>query len=143
MTSSSNSKHPDEDFPTIQNYQHNKSPVDLNNDPHVWTQNFPRYRDVFSFTVEFGSSESDNSVNFPVKNCTLFAALRFLDPSLSVTIKYITINHPGELPMGTKYTENFEVITDKKSRYPYFFVHHEIYSKIKLTALKFGDHNIV
>ena len=36
--------------------------------------------------------------------------------------------------MGTSYTENFDVIVDN---------HHEILSKIKLTALKFGDHNIM
>ena len=96
---------------------------------HATEIKFINDRYVFSITVEFGSSGSDNSVNFPVKNRTLFAALKFLDPSLSVTIKDITINYPGELPMGTKYTENVEVITDKKSRYPYFFVHHEIYSK--------------
>ena len=45
--------------------------------------------------------------------------------------------------MGTSYTENFDVIVDKKPRYPRFFVHHDIHSKLKLTALKFGDHNIM
>ena len=104
MTSPSNSKLPDEDFPTIKNYQHNKSPVYLNNDPlHTYAPKialaaeikFINDRYVFSINVEFGSSESDNSVNFPVKNRTLFAALKFLDPSLSVAIKDIIINHLG------------------------------------------------
>ena len=45
--------------------------------------------------------------------------------------------------MSTAYTENVDVIVDKKPRYPRFFVHHDIHSKIKLTALKFGDHNIM
>ena len=55
----------------------------------------------------------------------------------------IVINHPGKFPMGTAYTKNFNVITDKKPPYPRVFVHHDIHSKIKVTALKFGDHNIM
>ena len=38
---------------------------------------------------------------------------------------------------------NFDVIVAKKPRYPRSFVHHDIYSKIKLNALKFRDHNIM
>ena len=45
--------------------------------------------------------------------------------------------------METSYTENFDVIVDRKPRYSYFFVNHEINSKIKLTALKFGNHNLM
>ena len=45
--------------------------------------------------------------------------------------------------MGNSYTENFDVIVDNKPCYPRFFVHHDIHSKLKLTALKFGDHNIM
>ena len=45
--------------------------------------------------------------------------------------------------METSYTENFDVIVDKKPCYPRFFVHHEIHSKIKLTVLNFGDYNIM
>ena len=45
--------------------------------------------------------------------------------------------------MDTAYTENFDVIVDKKPHHPRFFVHPDIHSKIKLTALKFGDHNIM
>ena len=78
-----------------------------------------------------------------MKYCKLFAALKLLDPSLSITINDTAINHPGELPISTAYTETFNVITDKKPRYPRFFVHHDIHSKIKLTALKFGYHNIM
>ena len=63
----------------------------------------------------------------------MFAALKLLDPLLPITINDTTINHPGESPMGTTYTEPFEVITGKKPCYPRFFVYHEIHSKIKLT----------
>ena len=45
--------------------------------------------------------------------------------------------------MGTAYTENFDVIVNKNPRYPHFFVHHNIHSKIKLIALKFGNYNIM
>ena len=45
--------------------------------------------------------------------------------------------------MDTAYTEVFEVITNKKPRYPRFLVHHDIHSKIKVRALKFEDHNII
>ena len=100
-------------------------------------------RYVTLVTVEFGSSEPDNSVNLPIKHRKLFAVLKLLDPSLSITINDTTFNHPGEFPMGIAYTENFDVIVDKKPRYPHFFVQHDIHSKIKPIALKFGDHNIM
>ena len=45
--------------------------------------------------------------------------------------------------MSTSYTKHFDVIVDKKPHYPRFFVNHDIHSKIKLTALKFDDHNIM
>ena len=100
-------------------------------------------RYVTPATVELGSSESDNSVTLPTKHRKLFVALIIFDPSLCITINDSTFNHPGEFPMGTAYTENFDVIVDKKPCYPQFFVHHDIHSKIKFTALKFGDHNIM
>ena len=93
--------------------------------------------------MEFGSSESDNSINLPVKQRKLFAAHKFLDPSLSITFNDTTINHPEEFPMVTTYIEHFDVLTDKKPRYLRLFVHHNIHSKIKRTGLKFGDHNII
>ena len=98
---------------------------------------------VIPVTVQFGSSESDNSVKLPVKHRKLFAALKLLDSSLFITINDTAFNHPGEFSMGTAYTEHFDVIVDKKPRYPRFFVHNDIHSKIKLTALKFGDHSIM
>ena len=52
-------------------------------------------RYIIPVTVEFGSSESDNSVNLPVKHRKLFAALKLLDPSLSITINNKAFSHPG------------------------------------------------
>ena len=119
------------------------SPIYERRIAHATEIKFINNRYVTPVTVELGSSDSENSVNLPVKYRKLFLVLKILDPSLSITINDTTFNHPGEFSMGTSYTENVEVIVDKKPRYPRFFVHHEINSKIKLTALKFGDHNIM
>ena len=67
------------------------------------------------------------------------------------TSRFITIHHnyrhyhqsPKRFPNGTVSTETFDFITNKKLRYSRFFVYHEIHSKIKFTALKFGNHNII
>ena len=74
---------------------------------------FINNRYVTPVTIEFGSSILDNSVNLPVKHHKLFATRKLLDPFISITINHITINHPGEFPMGTTYIEKFKVITDK------------------------------
>ena len=150
MTSPSNSKKPDESPPAVQNDKSNTT--DSTNDPsttyerhivHAAEIKFINDRYITPVTVEFGSTESDISVNLPVNHRKLFAALKLLDPSLSITINDTTFNHPEKFPMGTAYTENCDVIVDKKPRYPHFLVHHDIHSKIKLSTLKFGDHNIM
>ena len=110
---------------------------------HAAEIKFINDRYITSVTVEFGSSKSDNSVNFSVKHRKLFTVLTLLDPSLSITINDTTFNHPGEFSTGITYTEFFDVIVDKKLRYLCFFVHHDIHSKIKLTTLKFDNHNIM
>ena len=45
--------------------------------------------------------------------------------------------------MGTEYTEYFDVITDKKIKFPQFFVHHDINSTSTVSAIKYSDHNII
>ena len=110
---------------------------------HATKIKFINDRYITPVTVEFGSSESDNSENLPVNHRKLFTTLKLFDSSLSITINDIAFNHPGKFPMGTEYTEHFAVIVNKKPRYPLFFVHHDIHSKIKLTVLKFRDHNIM
>ena len=152
MTLPSNLKDTDETLSAIQNDKFNKIPTDSTNDlssiyehhiAHAAEIKFINERCVTPVTVEFGSSESDNSVNFLAKQRISFTALNLLDPSLSITINDTAINRPGEFPMGTAYTETCNVINDKKPRYPRVFVDHDIHSKIKLTALKFGYHNIM
>lgn len=44
--------------------------------------------------------------------------------------------------MGDAYTEIFKVITDKKPRFNRFY-HHKLHSKISVSVLKYGDHNIM
>ena len=94
-------------------------------------------------TIEFGSSDSESTVNISVKHPKLFAAIKILEPLATINSRDKIINHPGELPMVTEYTEFFTVTTDKKPRFPRFFVQHEITSKFTISALKYGDHNIM
>ena len=94
-------------------------------------------------TVEFGSSESENSVNQLVKHWKIFIAIKLLDLSASITIKDKVITNLQEFPMGTEYTEYFDVITDKKTKYPRFFGHHDINSTLTESAMKYSDHNIM
>ena len=95
-----------------------------------------------SLSIESGSSESKSTVNILVKHSKLFAAIKIIDPSTTFTLGEKTFNHPGELPKGTEYTKSFKVITDKKQRFPRFFVLREITSKFTIAALKYGNHNV-
>ena len=94
-------------------------------------------------TVELGNSDSENSVHLPVKHRKLFAALKILDPLISILINDTIVNHPGEFQSDTVYTETFYVITDKKPRFPRFLVHYKIHSKIQVSTLKYGENNIM
>ena len=80
---------------------------------HAAEVKFINNRYTTPITVEFGSSESENSVNLPVKHRKILIAIKLLNPAASITIKDKFIANPKEFPMGTKYTEHFDVITDK------------------------------
>ena len=80
---------------------------------HAVEIKFVNDRYITPVSAKSGSSDADNSENLPVKHRKLFAALKRLDPSISITINDITINHPGEFPRGTVHTDTFGVITDK------------------------------
>ena len=45
--------------------------------------------------------------------------------------------------MDIEYTDTFQVIIDKRPRFPRFFVHHELHSKISVSTLKYDNYNIV
>ena len=68
---------------------------------HAAEVKFINNRYTTLITVEFGSCESKNSVNLPVKHRKIFIALKLLDPSASITIKDKVITNPKEFPMGT------------------------------------------
>ena len=110
---------------------------------HAAEVKFINNRYTTQITVEFGSSESENSINLPVKNRKIFLAIKLLDPSTSITIKDKVIANPKEFPMGTEYTEYFDVITDKKTKFPRFFVQHDIHSTLTVSAMKYSNHNIM
>ena len=61
---------------------------------HAAEIKFTNNRHVTPITVEFGSSESENSVNLPVKQRKIFIAIKLLDPSASITIKDKVITNP-------------------------------------------------
>ena len=128
-------KSPDTTSPTFTNYERIIA--------YAAKVKFINNRYTIPITVEFGSSESDNSVNLPVKHRKIFIAMKLLDPSASITIKDKVITNPQEFPMGTEYTEYFDVITDKKTKYPRFFVHHDINSTLTVSTMKYSDHNIM
>ena len=130
MNPLSNSKNPDENPPITQNYQSNKNSYSSSNDlpltydrqiAHAAEIKLVNDRYVTPVTVEFVNSDSDNYVNLPVKRRKLFAALKLLDPSISTNINDTTINHSREFPVGTVYTDTFDVITDKKITFSSFF----------------------
>ena len=78
-------------------------------------------------TIEFGSSDSGNAVNLPVKYRIIFIVLELLDCLVVITTGDKVIAHPLEFPMGTEYIEIFHVIADKKTKFPRYFVHYELH----------------
>ena len=77
-------------------------------------------RYTIPITVEFSSSESENSVNLPVKHRICFIAIKLLDPYASITIKDKFMKNSQEFPMGTEYIEYFDVLTDKRQHFLVF-----------------------
>ena len=86
---------------------------------HAAEIKFINDRYITPVTIELGSSNPDNSINLPMEQQKIFAALKILDPSFSITINVTTINRPREFPMGIDYTK-YQIITDKKPRFPRF-----------------------
>ena len=67
---------------------------------HAIEVKFIDNRYVIPITIEFGSSNSENTVNISVKHRKLFAVFKLLDPSATINIGDKIINHPDEFPMG-------------------------------------------
>ena len=94
-------------------------------------------------TIDFDSFDSDNTVNLQVKHRKIFIAIKLLDLSASTTMNDKVITNHVELHMGTAYTETFDVITDKNTKFPRTLVHHDLHSTLNVSAMKYGDHNIM
>ena len=130
MNPLSNSKNLDENPPITSNYQSNKKFYSSSNDiPLTYDRQIAHAAEiklvndlyVTPVTVEFVNPDSYNSVNLPVKHRKLFAVLKLLDSSISTTINDTPIIHSGQFPVSTVYTYTFDVITNKKPRFPRFF----------------------
>ena len=105
---------------------------------HASEVRFINNRYTTPITVEFGSSESKNSVTLPIKYRKIFFVVKILDPLTFITIKVKVITNPLEFPMGTEYTELFDVITDQNIKFPLFFVHHDLHSTLNVSTMKYG-----
>ena len=75
---------------------------------HAAEVKFINNRYTTPITVEFGSSESENLVNLPVKHRKIFIAINLFDPSASITIKEKVITNPKEVLTRTEYIEYFD-----------------------------------
>ena len=70
---------------------------------------FVNDRYITPVTIKFGSFDSNNSVNRPMKHRKLFVALEFLDTSILITINDTTINHPKSSPWGPDILKHFKL----------------------------------
>ena len=103
---------------------------------HAVEIKFINNRCTTPITVEFGSSDSENTVTLLVKHRTIFIAIKLFDPSASITIKDKVITNHVEFPIVIEYTETFDVITDQKTKFPRFFVHHDLHSTLNVSTMK-------
>ena len=101
-------------------------------------------RYITPVNVEFGSTESDSTVNIASKHRKLFTTIKLLDPSAKIiTDDYTVIHHPKEFPMGADYATKFTIINDRKARFPRFFIRHVIDSTRTVSSMKHGDEKIM
>ena len=101
-------------------------------------------RYITPVNVEFGSTESDSTVNIASKHSKLFAAIKLLDPSAKIiTDDDTVIHHLKEFPTGADYATKFTIINDRKAQFPRFFVRHVIDSTRIVSSMKYGDDNIM
>ena len=111
---------------------------------HAGALKYEKNRYVTPINVEFGSTESDSTVNIAWKHRKLFAAIKLFDPSSKIiTDDDTVIHHPKEFLIGTDYATQFTIINDHKARSPRFFVRHVIDSTRTVSSMKHGDDNIM
>ena len=80
---------------------------------HATEVKFTKNSYITPITVGFGSSESENSVNLPVKYRKIFITIKFLISSTSIYQRHS--NHKStRLPIGTECIESFDVQNSPK-----------------------------
>ena len=123
---------------TPNHYYHNRDVA------HAAEVKYENNRYITSVNVEFGSTESDSTVNIAPKYRKLFTAIKILDSSTKfITDDDTVIHHPKEFPMGADYATKFTVINDCKARFLRVFVRHVIDSTRTVSSMKYGDDNII
>ena len=111
---------------------------------HAAAVKYENNRYITPVNVEFGSNDSDSTVNIASKHRKLFAAIKILDPFAKIiTDDDTVIQHPKEFLMWADYAKKITIINDRKARFPRFFVLHVIDSTRTVSSMKYGDDNIM
>ena len=111
---------------------------------HAAEVKYEENRYITPVNVEFGSTESDRTVNIASKHRKFFTAIKLLGRFAKIiTDDDAVIHHPKEFPMGADYATKFTIINDRKARSPRFFVHHVIDSYKTVPSIKYGDDKII
>ena len=101
MYNQSNSKNPGANPPPLENSDsvlidtHTPTPPEPNREriiAHVAEVKFINNRYATPVTIEFGSSDSESTMNIPVKHRKIFAAITLLDPSATINIGEKTLS---------------------------------------------------
>ena len=73
---------------------------------HAAAVKYENNRYITPVNVEFGSNDSDSTVNIASKHCKLFAAIKILDPFAKIiTDDDTVIQHPKEFLMWADYAK--------------------------------------
>ena len=110
---------------------------------HATEVKYENNRYTTLLNVEFGSTESDSTVNITSKYRKLFTIITNLDPSSKIITDDDTIiHHPKEFPMEADYATNLTIINDRIVHFQRFLIRYVIDSTRILPSMKQGDDNI-
>ena len=88
---------------------------------HAEEVNYEKNRYITPINVEFGSTESDSTVNIASKYRKLFTAIKVLDPSAKIiTDDDTVIHHPKEFPWELIMQQNSQLSTIAQPDFPVF-----------------------
>ena len=113
--------------------------------PHEETIKVVNNRYFTPITLKFTTVTKERTVNIAQKYVIIFAAIKLLDPTATITSsKGIIYHHSKDLPWSQVYQDSFEVIVDKNTYpKPHLYVHHVIESILQIDQMKFGQRNIM